>query len=232
MNKNNDTKRRILEKAEILFAEKGFNGVTVRDVTAAAKCNTGAVNYHFQSKKNLYMEVFRSRWIPREFKMYEHLKETLEKIQSPSPAMVIKAVAQAYLEGPLSDEELRRHRQLIIREINNPTEVFEMVADQTLRPLFAYLQERLSPYLPSHLDEESLTLDIMSIFGVLLYFTYSRPMISRVIGRRYDPEFKARLISQVVRFSLEGLEVNGKGEKGCQRRYSQTAPTQDLFLST
>jgi len=213
MNINNDTKNRILEKAEILFAEKGFNGVTIREVTAAAKCNTGAVNYHFQSKKNLYVEVFRSRWIPRELKMYDHLKDALEKVEAPSPATVIKTVAEAYLEGPLSDEELRRHRQLIIKEINNPTEVFEMVADQTLRPLFEYLRERLHPYLPSHLDEESLILDIMSIFGVLLYFTYSRPMISRVMGRRYDPEFKARLVNQVVRFSLEGLGVNGKGEK-------------------
>jgi len=213
MKDNNDTKNRILEEAEILFAEKGFNAVSIREVTAAARCNTGAVNYHFQSKKKLYMEVFRSRWIPRELKMYEHLKETLARIESPSPATVIKAVAEAYLEGPLSEEELRRHRQLIIREINNPTEAFEMVADQTLRPLFAYLQGRLHPYLPGHLDDESLTLDIMSIFGVLLYFTYSRPMISRVTGRKYDPEFKARLVNQVVRFSLEGLGVDGKEGK-------------------
>jgi AcrR family transcriptional regulator len=208
--RSNITKNHILDEAEILFAQKGFDAVSVREITAAAKCNMGAVNYHFQSKKNLYMAIFQSRWIPRELSMYEYLKKNLSKIDAPSPAALIQAVAQAYLEGPLSERELRCHRQLIIREINNPTEAFELVADQTLLPLFKYLQDHLKPFLPGHLDEENLTLDIMSIFGILLYFTYSRPMISWILGRQYDPDFKARLISQVVRFSLEGLSVNGK----------------------
>jgi len=208
--RSNDTKSRLLQKAEILFAEKGYNAVSIREVTLAAKCNMGAVNYHFQGKRNLYLEVFRSQWIPRELSMLECLKEVLKKTKSVSPARVIEAVAQAYLEGPLSEEKLRRHRQLIIREINNPTEAFEIVADQTLRPLFEYLQDRLSPFLAEELNEESLLLDIMSIFGILLYFTYSRPIISRIIGRPYDANFKACLVNQIVRFSLGGLNVNGK----------------------
>lgn len=207
------TKKRLLDTAEILFAQKGFDAVSVRELTAAAKCNMGAINYHFNGKKNLYLEVFRSRWVPRELSMYDRLKRTLAGLKRPSPARVIQAVGRAYLEGPLSDEELRRHRQLIIREINNPTEAFEIAADKTLRPLFKYLQKHLKPYLPGHLDEESLTLDIMSIFGILLYFNYSRPMISRVIGRRYDTDFKGRLIDHIVRFSLQGLSVNGKRQK-------------------
>ena len=211
--KDDLTKERLLNEAEALFAQKGYDAVSVRELTAAAKCNMGAINYHFKGKKNLYLEVFRSRWVPRELSMYNRLKRSLADLDRPSPASVIQAVGRAYLEGPLSDEELGRHRQLIIREINNPTEAFEIAADKTLRPLFKYLQKHLKPYLPSHLDEESLTLDIMSIFGVLLYFNYSRPMISRVIGRRYDTDFKGRLIDHIVRFSLEGLSVNGKTQR-------------------
>ena len=108
--RSNITKNLILEKAEILFAQKGFDAVSVREITAAAKCNMGAVNYHFESKKNLYMEVFQFRWIPRELSMYEYLKKTLSKIEAPSPVTVIQIVVKAYLEGPLSEEELRRHR--------------------------------------------------------------------------------------------------------------------------
>jgi len=212
------TKKRLLDTAEILFAQKGYDAVSVRELKANAKCNMGAINYHFKGKKNLYMEVFRSRWVPRELSMYERLKKSLASQKRPSPATVIQAVGRAYLEGPLSDEEIRRHRQLIIREINNPTEAFEMAADKTLRPLFKYLQKHLKPYLPKHLDEESLTLDIMSIFGILLYFNYSRPMISRVMGRRYDTDFKGRLIDHIVRFSLEGLSVNGKKQRKSRLR--------------
>lgn len=58
-----------------------------------------------------------------------------------------------------------------------------------------------------------MPLNIMSIFEILLYFNVSRPMISRVMGRRYDIDFKGRLIDHLVRFSPECLSVNGKNQR-------------------
>ena len=207
---NNNTKKRILEKAEDLFAQKGYHAVSVREITKAANCNMAAVNYHFNSKENLYMEVFRSQWVPRELRMYESFSKKLSKIESHSPDTVIQALASAYLEGPLTNEELRRHRQLMIREINNPTEAFEYVADHTMRPLYKILQRHLKPFFPKHANEEGFTLDILSIFGILLYFNYSRPMITHITGEKYDRAFKNRLISHLVRFSLNGIGANGQ----------------------
>ena len=203
----NYTRDRLLEKAEKLFAHKGYHAVSVREITSAAECNMAAVNYHFNNKKNLYMEVFRSRWIPRELRMYEEFEKSVDSLKEPTPKMVVQALASAYLEGPLSDEELRRHRQLIVRELNNPSEAFEVVADQTLQPLFKKLYSLLGPFTPEHTEEGNLSFDIMSIFGIILYFNYSRPMVSRVTGRPYDADFKARLIDHMVRFSLDGLCV-------------------------
>ncbi len=56
-----DTRERILDAAERLFAERGFAGTSVREITDAAVANLGAVNYHFHSKENLYAEVFARR---------------------------------------------------------------------------------------------------------------------------------------------------------------------------
>lgn len=56
-----DTRQRLLDTAERLFAERGFAGTSVREITDAAAANLGAVNYHFQSKENLYTEVFARR---------------------------------------------------------------------------------------------------------------------------------------------------------------------------
>lgn len=55
------TKERILGAAEELFAQHGFAGASLRQVTANAKVNLAAVNYHFGSKDNLIEEVFRRR---------------------------------------------------------------------------------------------------------------------------------------------------------------------------
>ena len=55
------TKDRILGAAEELFAQFGFAGTSLRQVTSRADVNIAAVNYHFGSKENLVNEVFRRR---------------------------------------------------------------------------------------------------------------------------------------------------------------------------
>lgn len=60
---NKTVRDRLLDAAEQSFAEKGFDGTNVRDLTAKANCNIAAVNYHFGGKENLYLEVFRRRMV-------------------------------------------------------------------------------------------------------------------------------------------------------------------------
>lgn len=55
------TRERLLDAAERLFAERGFGGTSVREITDAAGANLGAINYHFRSKDGLYAEVFARR---------------------------------------------------------------------------------------------------------------------------------------------------------------------------
>ncbi|WP_323135376.1 helix-turn-helix domain-containing protein, partial [Dyella silvatica] len=55
------TKERSLGAAEVLFAQHGFDGASLRQLTAAAGVNLAAVNYHFGSKDRLIEEVFRRR---------------------------------------------------------------------------------------------------------------------------------------------------------------------------
>ncbi len=51
------TKTKILNAAELLFADKGFNGTSLREITSQAEVNLAAVNYHFGSKKELIKAV-------------------------------------------------------------------------------------------------------------------------------------------------------------------------------
>ncbi len=51
------TKNKILDAAELLFADKGFNGTSLREITSLGEVNLAAVNYHFGSKKELIKAV-------------------------------------------------------------------------------------------------------------------------------------------------------------------------------
>lgn len=62
--KGDVTKSRLLDATEHLIAEKGFDAVSVRDITGLAKANVAAVNYHFGSREGLLAAVLDHRMKP------------------------------------------------------------------------------------------------------------------------------------------------------------------------
>src|SRR6202050_5540845 len=54
-------KERLLDAAERLFAQRGFHGVSLRDITEAAGVDVALVGYHFGSKRALFTAVFERR---------------------------------------------------------------------------------------------------------------------------------------------------------------------------
>jgi AcrR family transcriptional regulator len=60
MNAPTDTRDRILDAARHLFAEHGYDGTSIRDITVAAEANVAAVGYHFGSKEGLYGDVLQA----------------------------------------------------------------------------------------------------------------------------------------------------------------------------
>ena len=56
-----ETSTRIQTAAESLFADSGYDGVSLRQITAAAGVNLAAVNYHYSDKQSLYLEILTSR---------------------------------------------------------------------------------------------------------------------------------------------------------------------------
>jgi len=59
-----ETKQRILDAAEHLFGDLGYDATSLRAITAAAEANLAAVNYHFQSKEELLRAVLKRRLAP------------------------------------------------------------------------------------------------------------------------------------------------------------------------
>lgn len=97
------TKDRILNAAEVLFAEQGFAGTSLREVTSRADVNIAAVNYHFGSKENLINEVFRRRMDEmseaRIALLQQAMSETPGQIEPILRAFVIPALAVSHDRG-------------------------------------------------------------------------------------------------------------------------------------
>jgi AcrR family transcriptional regulator len=209
--KNELTRERILDEAEALFANRGYHAVSVREITRAAQCNLAAVNYHFGNKQNLYLEVFRSRWLPRTSRLFRNFKISLKNKGNSSPNAVVQSLVRAFLEGPLSDDERMRHQKLIFAEFAQPTEAFDLVADQVLKPLFTSLMTDLKAVMPDTAGDQQMALNAFSILAMVLYFNLARPLISRFLDSYEEVDFKDRLVDHIVEFSLNGIGA-GKEE--------------------
>jgi AcrR family transcriptional regulator len=82
VNSSVSTKERILASAEALFAQRGFEGASLRQLTAAAGVNLAAVNYHFGSKDKLVEEVFKRRLDQLNARRLAALKQVLGQTET------------------------------------------------------------------------------------------------------------------------------------------------------
>jgi len=89
-----DTKERILDVAERLFAENGFKATSLRTITTEAGVNLAAVNYHFGSKDALVREVLSRRIRPLNRERFESL-ERLEESEGGEPS--IEQIVEAFV---------------------------------------------------------------------------------------------------------------------------------------
>lgn len=198
------TRERLLDEAERLFADLGFAAVTVRQITTAAQTNVAAVNYHFGGKENLYLEVFRQRWLPRARRIRARL-EPLEESERCTPEEVIRAIAEALFLGFNDQEERVRHSMLIMREVTKPSAAFEVVASEAVRPFLALVRRLLAKCLPG-VDEQRLSLYCLSIFFQVLHFNFARTMVAKAMNRDYDQDFLKLLVDHLTDFSVHGLD--------------------------
>ena len=106
------TKDRILGAAEELFAQHGFGGTSLRQVTAHADVNIAAVNYHFGSKENLVNEVFRRRMD----EMSEQRLAQLEAAVKDHPGE-LEPILAAFVEPALAMSQDRQGGGAFIRVI-------------------------------------------------------------------------------------------------------------------
>lgn len=67
-----DTKTKILFVANELFATKGYEGTSIRDIAKEAEVNLASINYHYKNKENLYLAVFEAN--------YEWMEQAVKEI--------------------------------------------------------------------------------------------------------------------------------------------------------
>ncbi len=201
------TRERILDAAERLFAEKGFDGAPVREITAQAGCNIAAVNYHFGSKENLYREVFRRRLVA----LRDHRLARLEAVAGgedrPSLEVVLEAFTRSFLEPLVGGGEGRLLMELWAREMLQPRLPRELFEREMLRPVQDALAGALRRAVPG-LTEAGARLAVFSLVAQLVHVVHRL----RLHDAATLPVDLEALTAHIVRFSAGGTRALAGGE--------------------
>jgi AcrR family transcriptional regulator len=152
MNEVADTRGRILDAAERLFAQEGYDRTSLRAITGRAEVNLAAVNYHFGTKEALLEAVIERRLVPLNEVRMERLRAVLQKSHEGGERPAVGDVLTAFMEPTLrfkeSGEGARDFITLVASAVSVPAggpvrNIFMRMVEPLFRNLFGALREAL-----------------------------------------------------------------------------------------
>jgi AcrR family transcriptional regulator len=112
------TREKLLDTAEALFFEKGYENVSIRELTGAAGTNVAAINYYFQSKESLYRESVRRRLSYVADELITAIKREINRDDVPDLRKVISVYVTEYMGKILTVKEAGRFLETISRDMS------------------------------------------------------------------------------------------------------------------
>ncbi len=205
-----DTKIKLLDHAERLFAEKGIRATSIRDLASAAKVNVAAVNYHFGSKDGLMTQVIERRLVPLNQVREERLTLVLSIAESegrqPKIEDLLRALIEPTFEFAARLPESQPFLELVGRAMSGTDAQFREIFHRQFEPLFQILDTATQSALP-HIPPQELRCRLYFAMGSL-------HSAMRMIGRKESvllPTSKTHNIpvvtEMVLNFIASGLQA-------------------------
>jgi len=171
-----DTKQRILDSAERLFAEYGFAGTSLRAIIADAKVNLAAIHYHYRSKEALLDAVILRRLEPINRERLE-LLDASERSGQPTLEQILEAfLGPAFRVG--ADPNGQMFVRLVARIFTEEMSVFSHVIKQH----FGVVLERFTRALHAAVPE----LPNSAVLWRMLFMAVSLGHALRTCGQILD----------------------------------------------
>jgi AcrR family transcriptional regulator len=165
------TQERILDAAERLFADEGFAGTSLREITSLAGVNLAAVHYHFGSKGELLRSVLSRIVEPVNRRRLELLEQAEASTAPDSPG--VEAILKAFLAPDLQVIRDLGPRGAVIsrfmgRSYTEPSELVRRMIQEQFGELGRRFHEALCRAVP-HVPHEEMWWRLMGVVAVITY---------------------------------------------------------------
>lgn len=195
------TRERILRAATELFARDGYRATGIRAICEAAGTNVAAVNYHFHSKENLYIEVFHS--------LFDGLKEPFQSIPNEihddtSWRTALSRWVELALRISTSETPPERWiSQLMAYERIHPTSALPILLNELFEPFRLSIESILRMGMPPGSTELDLHLASISLTSQCMAYHHREPPWDAVLIPPYVD--REEWLMRTTRFIVEGI---------------------------
>jgi AcrR family transcriptional regulator len=199
------TREALLESGRILFAERGFEGASVRAITAAAGANLGAITYHFGSKEAFYDEVIDTSLAP-------FVEVVVAAIRgAPRPLDRAEAVVRSYFGYLGRHPEIPRLLMQSLLSTGLPPKAALRHMRRLLKELVGVVEDGQGEGEIRPGDARVLALGMIS---QAVYVTMMRvPLLTVANVDLEDGETREWLLEELVRFVRGGLASESEGRR-------------------
>ena len=189
----------LLAAAKRLFAERGFDGSSVRDITAQAGANLGAVTYHFGSKEALYHAVLDRALVPFRTKLAE------TATASGPPLDRIAAVLRALFQHLADHPDIPR---LMVQQLAAGGEIPAVIRGTMQANIGLIAQLIGEGQSDGTIRDGDPQLMALSVGGQPIFLALVRHALQQAVSLdSADPTTREALTDSVVRFVRQGLQA-------------------------
>lgn len=205
----NLTREKLIEAAGQIFAERGYQAATIREICKKAGANVAAVNYTFGDKLGLYTEVLRhSMRAAQSAALSAALDDEL------TPEETIRTVIRVRLMSLCKEERPSWHFRLVMHEFTHPTPAMSRVVDEGMRPIYERVKKAVGKLIGLPPEHETTRLTVNSIVGQVLFYTFSQPVLCRLQPElKLTPDQLERIADHIAEFSLAYLKKAGHAKR-------------------
>lgn len=212
------TKDRILASAERLFAENGFDGVSMRDIAANAEAQVALIHYHFGTKLDLYRAIWARRYTQE---VVQRREESLTSLNFSLPVpKLIRALVEIFLV-PLMKmsevEDLKAFLTIGARECTDPREDDRGIVKEFLDAPAVRFLELFGRAMPE-LSLAEIAWGYQAMVGVSVLYIADRNRITRISGGAARAGDTASAAGPLVEFCVGGWLALWNARKGSAKR--------------
>jgi AcrR family transcriptional regulator len=196
------TRQALLDHGADVFAERGFDGASVREITRRAATNQAAINYHFGGKESLYREILKlAVFALSDASLLD--EGTIERV---SRDEAVRLFIRQQVTPLLKRGQIGRYLRIFAWETLAPTPVYrDFIASEKL-PILDYAEKIVRRFLPAAASRAEITVATIWLTQQVAPFIRHYDALSKPpLSLKIDQRFIEQLAADLGRMAVAGL---------------------------